>query len=207
MAAIVKPRSYNSPTRRQQLAATKLAVLVAANGLMARRGYSATTMEQIAADAGVAVQTVYKHFGSKARIVTAIAEHARRDPRIAQHRKQLLNAKDAREQVRLLAQRARLYAELGFSIVDVLPERTQNSDLAKALDPLIADVRRSHLEYARSLADKRALRTGVSVEQAADYIALVSSPEMLRRMQRDLGWSFDHCERWMADALMRLLLN
>ena len=134
-------------------------------------------------------------------------EHARRDPRIAQHRKQLLKAADGREQVRLLAQRSRLYVELGFSVVDIFPERSQDSDLAKALDPLIADVRRSHLEYARSLAGKGALRTGVSVEQAADCIALLSSPEMLRRMQRELGWSFDHCERWMADALVRLLLD
>src|SRR6266536_2649641 len=50
MAERVKPRrSYHSPRRQQQAAATRQAILEAALRLFEQRGYPATTMEQVAA--------------------------------------------------------------------------------------------------------------------------------------------------------------
>jgi len=207
MAAVVKLHPYNSPTRRLQLTATKAAIVEAARDLMGKQGYEATTMDRIAAAAGVAVQTVYKHFGSKPAIVRAFIERARQDPRIAEQRRQLLDAADPREQVRLLAQRARLYAEMGFHTAVVLAPIAQDPELARTIRRESASVRRSHLEYVRSIERKRALRPGVSVEQAADYIALLSAPDRVWTMRRDKGWSFDQCESWLADVLTRLLLD
>jgi AcrR family transcriptional regulator len=207
MAAVVKPRPYNSPTRRSQLTATKAAIVDAARDLMGRQGYEATTMDQIAARAGVAVQTVYKHFGSKPAIVRAQVERTRQDPRISEQRRQLLEADDPREQVRLLAQRARIYAEMGFHTAAILAARAEHPELAGTLRRLVASVRRSHLEYVSSIARKRALRRGVSLERAADYVALLTAPDRVWMMRRDKGWSFDQCESWLADVLTRLLLD
>ncbi len=207
MVAVVKSRPYYSPTRRLQLTATKAAIVDAARDLMGKDGYEATTMEQIAAGAGVAVQTVYKHFGSKPAIVRALIERTRQDPRIAEQRRQLLDAADPREQVRLLAQRARLYAEMGLHTAGILAARAKDPELARSIRRETAGVRRSHLEYARSIERKRALRAGVSVEDAADYIMLLSAPDRVWMMQRDKGWSFDQCESWLADTLIRLLLD
>ena len=66
MAEPVKPRrSYHSPRRQQQAAATRQAILEAAQRLFERRGYPATTMEQVATEAGVALKTVYLAFATK----------------------------------------------------------------------------------------------------------------------------------------------
>lgn len=51
-------RAYNSPRRQQQAAATRRGILEAAQRLFERQGYPATTMEAIAAEAGVALKTV-----------------------------------------------------------------------------------------------------------------------------------------------------
>ena len=74
------------------------------------------------------------------------------------------------------------------------------------LDVAVASVRRSHLEYARSLERKGALRAGITVEQAADYM-LLGDPDRFLALRRDKGWSFDQCEAWLADVLTRLLLD
>ena len=60
MAEPVKAtRRYHSPRRRQQAAATRREILDAAQRLFERQGYAATTMAAIAAEAGVALKTVY----------------------------------------------------------------------------------------------------------------------------------------------------
>jgi AcrR family transcriptional regulator len=210
MAEIVKTRSYNSPTRRMQLTATKAAVLAAARDLIVRQGYPATTMEQIAAEAGVAVQTVYKHFGSKPAIVAAMVEQARQDPRLIEQRRRLLEERDPREQVKLIAERARLHLETGIHLgwwPLAIPVRHHDPEMARGLRHLAAEVRRSQMEYALSLKRNGGLRAGLSVEQAADYIGVLTAPEMLVTMPRDRGWSPGRMEQFLVEALSRLLLD
>ena len=66
------PRRYKSPRRREQAAATRRAILEAAQPLFERDGYGATTMEAIAADAGVALKTVYVAFETKSGLLRAL---------------------------------------------------------------------------------------------------------------------------------------
>src|SRR5580765_5328688 len=73
MAARVKPkRQYNSPRRLEQAAATRRSVLDAAQRLFEADGYAATTMEAIAAEAGVALKTVYLAFATKSGLLRAL---------------------------------------------------------------------------------------------------------------------------------------
>ena len=62
MSDPVKPRGSRTRATRRKItdAATELFVL---------DGYSATTLERIASRAGVAVQTVYFHFGNKSSVL------------------------------------------------------------------------------------------------------------------------------------------
>lgn len=62
-------RPYRSTRRQQQAAETRALVLAAAASLFADRGWSATGMRDIAKEAGVAVETVYAAFGSKADLM------------------------------------------------------------------------------------------------------------------------------------------
>src|SRR3954454_14613616 len=65
-------RAYNSPRRQQQAAATRRAILEAAEQLFGRDGYPATTMEAIAAEAGVSLKTAYLPFSTKSGLLRAL---------------------------------------------------------------------------------------------------------------------------------------
>src|SRR5229473_2810610 len=58
--------------RQRQALATRDLILDTARQLFRDRGYAGTTIEAIAAGAGVAVNTIYASFGSKRSILTAI---------------------------------------------------------------------------------------------------------------------------------------
>ena len=67
-------RSYSSELRREQATQTRERVVDAAANLFISHGYPATTVREIAKEAGVAVDTVYATFGSKARVLTALID-------------------------------------------------------------------------------------------------------------------------------------
>src|SRR2546423_6582144 len=73
MADSVKPRMrYQSPHRRAQAAATRQAILEAAQRLFERDGYAATSMAAIAAEAGVSLKTVYIGVETKSGLLRAL---------------------------------------------------------------------------------------------------------------------------------------
>src|SRR6266487_7168082 len=65
-------RRYESPRRREQAAATRREILDAAQRLFEKQGYGATTMAAIAAEAGVALKTVYVAFETKSGVLRAL---------------------------------------------------------------------------------------------------------------------------------------
>jgi len=62
----------NLTLREQRKLERRDAIVRAAEKVMADKGYARATMDEIAAEAGVGVATVYKHFGTKANILEAI---------------------------------------------------------------------------------------------------------------------------------------
>ena len=71
--SLSSPRGrYESPRRRQQAERTRRDILDAAQRLFEGQGYAATTMAAIAAEAGVALKTVYVAFETKAGVLRAL---------------------------------------------------------------------------------------------------------------------------------------
>ena len=69
-------RPYKSSRRAQQAAQTRHDVLAAATRLYETTGWAKTTINAIAAEAGVAVETVYSGFGSKKALLRAAIDAA-----------------------------------------------------------------------------------------------------------------------------------
>ena len=66
-----------SPARRTQAerrAATRAAVLDSACRLFGRKGFADTSLEEIAAEAGVTIRPIYHYFGSKLELFEAVNE-------------------------------------------------------------------------------------------------------------------------------------
>ncbi|MEQ8692874.1 MAG: TetR/AcrR family transcriptional regulator [Pseudomonadales bacterium] len=59
------------PLRERRKAATRRELIRSANELFALKGYEQTTLEEIAAHAGLHVQTLYRHFANKVELATA----------------------------------------------------------------------------------------------------------------------------------------
>src|SRR5206468_8222646 len=114
MTEPVKPkRSYDSPRRREQAAATRLEVLDAAQRLFERDGYPATTMAAIAAEARVALKTVYVAYETKSGLLHALwnlrLRGGQEDVPMAQQApyREALDAPDPERQLRLNARNSR----------------------------------------------------------------------------------------------------
>lgn len=104
LAGPVNPE--NQLTRSERAQATRRRILDAAHRLFAERGYAGTRMADIATEAGVAVQTVYFTFHTKAELLDACVARGVMggdEPRIPQEQPfwiAMVAAQDAREAVR-----------------------------------------------------------------------------------------------------------
>ena len=65
-------RAYDSSGRQVQADETRRRILEAARELFMERGYAGATAEAIAAEAGVAAQTIYAIFKNKKRILVSL---------------------------------------------------------------------------------------------------------------------------------------
>lgn len=66
--------SYSTSAREASVQATRERILTAAIAAFTARGYEEATLRGIAADAGIALQTVVNHFGSKERLFQAVTD-------------------------------------------------------------------------------------------------------------------------------------
>src|SRR5215208_8038227 len=112
--AVTGKRRYDSSRRRAQAEATRNDILAAAQRLFERDGYAATTMEAIAAEAGVALKTVYVGFETKAGLLRALWNHLLRAGRdevpVAEQPwyREVVEESDPERQLRLVARNARV---------------------------------------------------------------------------------------------------
>src|ERR687893_353998 len=74
MSPPVKRRPYASSLRAAQARETRRRIVEAAARLFVREGYAATSIAAIAAEAGVAVPTVYATLRSKAGVLRAVVD-------------------------------------------------------------------------------------------------------------------------------------
>jgi AcrR family transcriptional regulator len=205
-------RAYVSPKREEQAKATRRAILEAAQQLFARNGYGATSIRAIAEEAGVAVQTVYAVFGNKRQLVIELIEIAVKgddEPASVTERPeaQAIRAEPSARR------RAEMDAALSRKVVErVLPVFKITSDAAAA-DPDFAELNRAMIARRRAEMDESAVLLAgdgglrVSFEEAAASLFVLYSPHVAQILTENVGWSFDRYEKWLADAIERLVLN
>jgi AcrR family transcriptional regulator len=76
-------RTYDSPLRDEQAEVTRKRILDALVRTMSR-GVAGLSVPAVAAEAGVSVPTVYRHFRTKAELVAALAPYLTRKTRLAE---------------------------------------------------------------------------------------------------------------------------
>lgn len=204
----VKPaRRYDGRRRRAAAERHRTAVLDAAHVRFLRDGYGPTTVASIAADAGVSVDTVYKGFGGKPGLVTALRERALAGSGDvpAETRSDALPADDPHALVRgwaeLLAEVMPLVAPLLLLVRDAA---AHDPEMRAVLAELDADRLRRMTANAHRLAGH--LRDGVTVAEAADVLWTWSAPELYELVVVRRGWSAGRFARWAGAGMAAALL-
>jgi AcrR family transcriptional regulator len=207
----VTPAGRPAAQARTRLA--RDAVIQAARDLFLAGGYAATTVEAVSSRSGVPPATVYRLFGSKLGILTAlldvsVAGDADPVPRAGRpDARALLGKADPRAQLAGFAGITRgimARAEPVYRIL--LGAAGSDPDAAALLDRQTRRRAEGQGQIARALARAGALRPGLGEREAGDIIHALMSPEVYRLLVADRGWAPERYERWLGDALISQLL-
>ncbi|HEX3199459.1 MAG TPA: helix-turn-helix domain-containing protein [Propionibacteriaceae bacterium] len=217
MEPAVKPRrQYDSRRRREQAAQTRRDIEAAADKLFRERGYVGTSMPAIAAEAGVVVETVYRAFGSKARLFKAVieaalaggSERAELPPAERPAIRAVIEETDPRRKLELYAATQPGVHGRSSPLYRVLVAAADSDpELRDVLDGM--EARRLHGlgGLAAQLAEIRALRSDLSVDDARDIIWTLCSTPVHDLLVRERGWTSQRYRDWLAAALQRELLH
>lgn len=206
-------RSYNSARRQAQARETRRQILEAARRLFATRGYVGTTMEALAAEAGVAVETVYATFGSKRAVLARLVDISvggdeRPIPILERSEPQRMRAEpDQRRQLRLFAAGIREIMERVGPLFGVMRGAAATEpEIAELLRGLLVARHQAMGMVVQWLEHNGPLRAGLSADEAADTLWTLSSAEVHQLLTEDRGWAGERYERWLGDTLIALLL-
>jgi AcrR family transcriptional regulator len=206
-------RPYNAARRQAQAAETRRHIVAAAHQLFAERGYAGTTMQAIADEAGVAVETVYAALGSKRAILARLVDVSvggdeQPVPILERPGPQAVRQEpDQRRQIRLFASDMRQIMERASPIFEIMRLAAKSEpDIAALLQSRLDARLRNLSRFVEWLARNGPLRPGLSRPEASETVWALTSPDLHRLLTVDRGWPGDRYEQWLGDSLIAVLL-
>jgi AcrR family transcriptional regulator len=189
-------------------AETRREILRAARRLFAAHGYAGTSLQQIAEESGVAVQTIYSSVGSKAALVLALNDLIDEEAGVAQ-----LGAEVSRETdpPKMIAKTIHLTRQLNERCGDLLQVLLSAGPAEPDVAAAVADGMGRHESGVSAMAHRLGalgvLRAGTTPERAAAAFAMMTSPASWLQLTQRAGWTFDQSEAWLTESLTQLLLE
>lgn len=200
---------------------TRRRIVAAAGELFVGEGYGATSLQEVAKRAGVAVQTIYFVFGNKRTLLKEVVDTTIAgddDPIPVMQRswfREALDAATAQEQLRRHVHGTVTILERTAPITKLMETAMAIDPEVAALWPLDGDFKaspptpdttwppryRGHLTAAQALVAKPGAQEGVTAERAADLLYGLLSPALYLIFVRDRGWSAEEWEEWVYETL------
>lgn len=209
------PRRYDSRRRREQAAQTRQLILGAAGALFRGRGYAGTSMTQIATEAGVVVETIYRGFGSKRALFRAVIEAvlagggARGDVPVEERPaiRAVIDEPDPRRQIALYAEtQPGIHRRSGPLLRALRDGMATDPELRAVWDEMEAWRLTGQGRFVAMLGEKGAIRAGLSVEQARDVVWTLCSLAVHDLLVVERGWTAERYQEWLAGAMACALL-
>jgi AcrR family transcriptional regulator len=204
-------RPYDSSRRQQQARQRRAAILEVAWRLFRADGYAGTTIASIAAEAGVSVETIYKTFGSKPRVLAAVADAALAGPDAAptMRRSDEMGARET-DPYTIVESWATFACEVTPRLAPVVlliqSAATASSELTELLARLDAERLDRMGHQARFLKRRGYLRAGVTLKEARDAMWAYTDPGMYELLVLRQKWPLDRFGEFLANALTAALL-
>ena len=207
-------RRYDSTRRREQAAATRREILEAAQRLFERDGYGATTMAAIAAEAGVALKTVYLAFETKSGLLRALWHlRLRGDEDEApvgrrQWFRDVIDEPDPARRLRLNARNSRAVKLRAANLMRVMRDAAgADRDIAALWQRIQDDFYDNQRAIVDALDANGALAPGLDAARAADILWTLNHPDLWHLLVGERGWTPDAYEQWFADTACAQLLG
>ena len=212
--AVKRARRYDSPRRREQAAATRRAILEAAQRLFEEQGYAATSVSDIAKAAGVALKTVYVGFDTKAGLLRVLW-----DERLSGDEADIpvterawycgvLEEADPERKLRLVAVQSRVVKTRSGALMEVIRNAAAaDSEIAK----LWVDIKTKLYDVSRSIVEQLhqndALTSALDVTAATDVLWTLNHPSVWQLLVAERGWAAEQYEEWLGGNLCSQLLR
>jgi AcrR family transcriptional regulator len=187
------------------------AILDAARNLFLEDGYAATTIGEIAGQAGVSVETVYKAFGNKPGLAKAVFDVTvvGDDEPVPIAERPEIKAVEAQPD-------ARKKLEVFFETFPVRRGRTAAIErmirdaaatdvgAATVRDQLIAELHRGMTMFATRLVEDGGIRPELSIDDVADILFAYASLDFYEVLTMR-GWSPERYAHFVTEALIAAL--
>ncbi len=202
-----------TPTRRDRAARTRRAILDAAHAEFLERGYHGATITAIASRAGVAPQTVYFVFHTKAALVSAVIDDrvlGPDQPTVPQESPWWAAMQEAPTPTNALEQFVRGASQL-------LARAAPVSEVVRAASLTDEEVRAIHDHHDRMqiagyrqvidiVAEKGHLRAGLTPETATHVLLTVCGDSVWVQLT-NRGWTPDQVTDWLAVTVPASILQ
>jgi AcrR family transcriptional regulator len=206
-------RPYQSALRGAQAQSTREVIIAAATRLFVEQGYAATSIEEVAAAAGVSRATVFTSVGGKPTLLKSALDVAivgDDEPVALPERPRSVAIRAEPDPRRYLTLYAELVTEMGSRLAGIY-EAVRG---AAGADPDARALWESHLAQRRQGAanvvgdvlGKGQLRQGLDREAAADIVWLLNDPGLYNLLVRRRGWKPDHYSGWLGETMIHQLL-
>ncbi|AMW14871.1 TetR family transcriptional regulator [Streptomyces qaidamensis] len=201
-------RRYDSLRRTAQAQQTRADVARAALRLFVSQGWAATTIRDVAREAGVSVPTVYAAYGNKSGLTRALADAADLSADVPRLVAALESptADPAGQLAAMAGYDRRLYERAGDVITLVREAGRSEPELATLYDDSRRRGDRTRAQVFSSWPPG-VLRTGLDVLSAVDVYAALCNIDVYAVLTGERGWSADQVEQWWCGVLVRELLH
>jgi AcrR family transcriptional regulator len=172
--------------------------------VFAARGFSAATIADVARAAGVAIPTVYKLYGNKRTLMSAIADSW--EQKFVPDRDAEEVPGDPAAALAFWAGFVRRQWETGLDIALIYAGAvTSEPEIRKELQPRL-DARERMIRTVSERLET-VLKDGLTVDDAHAIISALTLPEVYRDLVRDRGWTPEHFQDWLERTLTVQLIS
>ncbi len=187
---------------------TRADILQTARRLFAERGYAATSVNDIAEAASVAVQTLYARLGSKRGIVMALLEVIDEEAGVPEAAAAIATGSTPKD---VLRTQNRLTRDLQERCGDIVGALIAAATVEPEVEQAVAEGLRRHRHGARFTIDRIAelggLRPDLSPDRASALLSAATSHDTWYELVHAHSLSWDEAEQTLNDALTRAILR
>lgn len=207
-------RPYRSTLRQDQARSTRRAIVTAARDLFVELGWSRTTIDAVAARAGVSRKTVFTSVGGKAALLKLALDWALvgdDEPVAMSERQVIAELEQITDPQILLARWARFVADLEERAAPLAAVLVVAADVDADAALVHSVSERNRLGGAEFIVARLTaiggLRAGLSSPRAVAAALVLMDPAVHRTLVHENGWTRDEYAQWIQRAAMAELLE